>query len=145
MKHHRQDYDLFFESAAEFDEYLDRMARVTTWGDEMTLRAVSDAIGLTVYIAQSEEGRWILSYEPTNPPGSRTFQMYEGDGAPPLRAFLSYQAPVHYNSILPRDSRDTSEYQFLVDSVDCELVEQRVNIDELMRLEVCIPPPPPLR
>ena len=76
----------------------------------------------------------LLYCTPLHPTPTQLYSPNDAN-APPIRAFMSYQAPVHYNSILPNECMDTA-YQFLVDSVDCLLVEQRVSHDELMRLEV---------
>ncbi|KAJ9437674.1 OTU-like cysteine protease [Diplonema papillatum] len=132
MRSHRSDFDMYFTTTEEFEAYVNRMACTTTWGDELTLRAASDALGITIHIATSENGRWILSYEPLSDPSDVGFPINEGEA--PHHFFLSYQAPVHYNSIIPEEDTN-SHFLFLVDSIDCMLVEQRVHSDELHRLE----------
>ncbi|EFJ51144.1 hypothetical protein VOLCADRAFT_116495, partial [Volvox carteri f. nagariensis] len=73
----------------DFDQYVRQMERSGTWGDELTLRAVCDSFGLTVHVVTSEEDHWYLTYEPECRKLDREI-------------FLTYIAPIHYNSIKMR-------------------------------------------
>jgi len=52
----RDDFEGFLGQG--FDEYCDAMARPGTWGDEITLRALSDALGVVVHVITSEAKNW---------------------------------------------------------------------------------------
>ena len=55
VNHMRREADFFgamFE-AADFEAYLLDMKRSKTWGDELTLRAVADALGCAVHLVMS--------------------------------------------------------------------------------------------
>ena len=91
MRRRRVEYEVFFGSDA-FDEYAASMALARTWGDELTLRACSDAFQCVIHVVQSTAENWYLVYEP---------QTEEGDGRESRRRkrlFLTYVSPVHYNS-----------------------------------------------
>ena len=90
MRRRRGEYEVFFGDA--FDEYASSMASARTWGDELTLRACSDAFQCVIHVVQSTAENWYLVYEP---------QTEEGDGRESRRRkrlFLTYVSPVHYNS-----------------------------------------------
>ena len=62
VNHMRREADFFgamFE-AADFEAYLLDMKRSKTWGDELTLRAVADALGCVVHVVTSNEANWYL-------------------------------------------------------------------------------------
>eukprot|EP01063_Lacrimia_lanifica_P010265 TRINITY_DN16995_c0_g1_i1.p1 TRINITY_DN16995_c0_g1~~TRINITY_DN16995_c0_g1_i1.p1 ORF type:complete len:1183 (+),score=315.08 TRINITY_DN16995_c0_g1_i1:137-3685(+) len=130
MRRHSDSYSFYFEDDEEFAAYLDRMGRTTTWGDEITLRAASDALHVNICIAQSEAGRWILLYEPQLRAGEAPYSVAPAGTVP--CAFLSYQAPVHYNSILPEADGEAKRL-FISDLIDSMLVEQRAQCDEWFR------------
>ena len=71
--------------AGEFDAYLKKMGRARTWGDELTLRAICNAFGVTLHVATSQAGSWYLKYEPGQSKTARSI-------------FLAYISPVHYNA-----------------------------------------------
>ena len=48
------------------DAYLESMARDGTWGDELTLRALSDALGLVINVITSDFRNWYLQYLPSH-------------------------------------------------------------------------------
>ncbi|GLI69337.1 hypothetical protein VaNZ11_013923 [Volvox africanus] len=89
----------------DFDQYVRQMERSGTWGDELTLtwthptadphgapqRAMCDSFGLTVHVVTSEEDHWYLTYEPKIRKLDREI-------------FLTYIAPIHYNSIRRQSS-----------------------------------------
>ena len=74
----------------EFEPYVMDMANPKTWGDELTLRAVADALGCAVHVVTSNEANWYLQYTPT-------------DEKQPVQKhlFLTYVAPVHYDALAP--------------------------------------------
>ena len=43
------------------------MRRSKTWGNELTLRAVADALGCVVHVVTSNEANWYLQYVPSVP------------------------------------------------------------------------------
>ena len=117
---------------SSFEDYIMEMAQTTVWGDELTLRAASDALHISIHIATSEQGRWILSYEPDDSLGLSEFKM-QSPTQSSRHVFLSYQAPVHYNSIISAQDNNT-HFLFQIDNVDCMLVEQQLHCDELARM-----------
>ena len=73
----------------EFETYVEDMANPKTWGDELTLRAVADALGCAVHVVTSNEANWYLQYTPTDELPVRK------------HLFLTYVAPVHYDALAP--------------------------------------------
>ncbi|GFR45230.1 hypothetical protein Agub_g6628, partial [Astrephomene gubernaculifera] len=78
----------------DFDDYVQQMGRSGTWGDELTLRAVCDSYGIIVHVVTSDEGNWYLTYMPECRKLDREI-------------FLTYIAPIHYNSIKRQSSLKT--------------------------------------
>ncbi|KAK9826434.1 hypothetical protein WJX81_005249 [Elliptochloris bilobata] len=72
-----------------FQGYTAAMAREGTWGDELTLRAVSNAYGVIVNVVTSDQHNWFQRYKPEQVMA-------------PREVFLTYIAPVHYNGIRKR-------------------------------------------
>ena len=87
LAEHGATYSGFVGDEAEWWEYLGRMREPGEWGDELTLRAVSDAYGVVLHVITSERDYFNILYEPKV-------------ARPPNRhAFLAYVAPVHYSSV----------------------------------------------
>jgi len=80
-------YQVFFEEEHEFKTYLEGMTKNGVWGDELTLRAVADAIGVKIHVVTSQDENWYLQYEPASP------SMRE--------LYLAYISPIHYNTLEP--------------------------------------------
>eukprot|EP01012_Entosiphon_sulcatum_P035604 TRINITY_DN4520_c0_g1_i1.p1 TRINITY_DN4520_c0_g1~~TRINITY_DN4520_c0_g1_i1.p1 ORF type:complete len:1030 (-),score=134.80 TRINITY_DN4520_c0_g1_i1:236-3325(-) len=81
------DFLPYFDGERDLRSYLRDMSRNGTWGDEITLRAVSDCLRVAIHVILSTEGNWYLKYEPTPAePNARNL-------------FLAYLSPVHYNSV----------------------------------------------
>eukprot|EP00756_Hemistasia_phaeocysticola_P043967 Hpha_TRINITY_DN17550_c0_g1::TRINITY_DN17550_c0_g1_i1::g.92575::m.92575 len=114
----------------EFSDYLDHMSKLSTWGDELTIRAISDAAGITVHVITSDESNWYLRYDPSGEPSLKI----TGEGGKQVHVFLSYLAPVHYNSLTSQEDKE-SESLFIEDRADERLMEVRLVADELTRLE----------
>lgn len=88
MKKRPDEFSVFFE-AEEFDQYLRGMAEPRTWGDELTLRAITDALCVKIHVITTTEENWYLHYDPD-------------DGREPVRQlFLTYLSPIHYNTLRP--------------------------------------------
>lgn len=82
----REEFEIYFESSREFENWLREMKRDRTWGDELTLRAACDSFGVKIHVIQSTEKGWNLMYEPLEVKSKRV-------------AFISYVSPVHYDAI----------------------------------------------
>lgn len=85
------EYSFYVGDEGEWRAYLSKMALDRTWGDELTLRAASEAYGCAVHVVTTETANWLLHY---------------GDGAadhvPGRRdVFLAYVSPIHYNVVGP--------------------------------------------
>jgi hypothetical protein len=94
MKQHSDDFSFLFDGEAEFQRYLESMSQLGTWGDELTLRAASDALRCTIHVLTSEKDHFYICYRPAaSEVASRP---------PPLNIFLAYLSPIHYNSIVVR-------------------------------------------
>lgn len=85
MRDNPADFEAFL--GEELYGYIEGMAWDGTWGDELTLRALCDSLGVTINLVTSSEANWFLSYKPQT--ASR----------PGTEAFLAYLAPLHYNSL----------------------------------------------
>eukprot|EP00668_Euglena_longa_P043847 GGOE01058374.1.p1 GENE.GGOE01058374.1~~GGOE01058374.1.p1 ORF type:complete len:520 (-),score=124.11 GGOE01058374.1:313-1848(-) len=81
-------YMHFFQGAADFKNYVSRMAQDGTWGDDVTLRAICDRFGVVAHVITAAEMDWHVCFTPTR-------QCH------PVRRhiFLSLVYPVHYNSV----------------------------------------------
>ena len=92
VAHIRANEEVFapFFTGGEMVRYLAAMGRDRTWGDELTLRAVCDSFGVVLYIVQSTQENWLLTYEPEGRSSKRRSSK---------RLFLTYLSPVHYNAI----------------------------------------------
>eukprot|EP00667_Euglena_gracilis_P005741 EG_transcript_5783 len=80
-------YVAFFDGEKRFLHYLRRMKQIGTWGDEITLRALCDAFGVTIHVLTSTLDNWHLQYLPAGPKFTDR------------HIFISYLAPMHYNSL----------------------------------------------
>ena len=80
----RHVFELFL--GEDFKAWAKQMARDGTWGDELTLRAASEAYGIVVNVVTSDSENWFLRYIPEHTLVQR-------------EVFLSYIAPIHYNGI----------------------------------------------
>jgi hypothetical protein len=74
------------QSNRGFSDYLSRMSKGRTWGDELTLRALCNAFGAIVHVMTSQEGsRFYLTYIPDVKKVAK-------------QVFLAYISPAHYNT-----------------------------------------------
>ena len=74
---------------ADFDGFVQRMAKDGEWGDHVTLQAAADVYGVYVCLVTSYEGRGILRVEPSAAPAN------------PRTIWIAFWAEVHYSSIMP--------------------------------------------
>jgi len=83
------EYCTFF-GAESWQQYLETMEQLCTWGDELTLRAAADVFRVRIHLVTSTSENWYLTYQPCGglPHGAREL-------------FLTYLAPVHYNIVQP--------------------------------------------
>lgn len=93
MRQHAPEYEPFLGDAAAWAYYLKEMACFSTWGDELTLRAICDSYGFVFNVVTSEQHNWLMRYTP------QVLQKYDGS---PKEIFLTYIAPCHYNAIRRR-------------------------------------------
>mmetsp|Transcript_5468 Transcript_5468/g.15234 ORF Transcript_5468/g.15234 Transcript_5468/m.15234 type:complete len:342 (-) Transcript_5468:191-1216(-) len=68
-------------------DYCEEMAELGSWGDELTLRAAADCLGVTIHVLTSEPENWYMVYEPEEHHLEK-------------EVFLCYIAPIHYNSVI---------------------------------------------
>ena len=87
LAEHRATYSGFVGEENDWQKYLTRMLAPGTWGDELTLRAVSEAYGVAVHVVTSERDYFNIVYEPKEA------------RAPYRHAFLAYISPIHYSSV----------------------------------------------
>ena len=89
IEERKEDFQIYFEDTRAFKRWLVGMKRDRTWGDELTLRAAVDALGMRVHVVQSTAQNWYLLYEPEEQKTKRS-------------AFISYVSPVHYDALAER-------------------------------------------
>lgn len=85
---HADDYRFFVEG--DWDQYIADMEQLRTWGDEITLQAVADTFKVRIHLVTSSALNWYLVRQPSGDTPSWTREV-----------FLTYLAPVHYNTIEP--------------------------------------------
>lgn len=90
------EYGIYFLTDREFLSYVTAMEEPKTWGDEFTLRAAADAYGCSVHVLTSDSSNWHLCYE-----GESSASV--GPDTTKRKLFLTYIAPVHYNSVRRED------------------------------------------
>ena len=88
MATYSEEYSVYIGDENEWNLYLKSMVKSTTWGDELTLRAVCDCYGIVVHLITTEKENWHLEYNPKSQPK-----------IPIRHAFLAYISPVHYNTV----------------------------------------------
>ncbi|EFN56859.1 hypothetical protein CHLNCDRAFT_144480 [Chlorella variabilis] len=84
MQQRRQDFEAFL--GEDFGGYMRQMGRLGTWGDELTLRGICEALAVVVNVISSDRENWFLRYIP------RTTR-------PQHEIFVTYIAPLHYNAV----------------------------------------------
>lgn len=105
MREHADDFSCFCVDPGAFDRYLDQMLNgrrgKPIWGDELTLRAICNAVGCTIHVLTSQSGgsqtSWYLKYTPEQQKTSK-------------HVFLAYISPAHYNAfgLAPAESTNAS-------------------------------------
>ena len=92
MIERKAEFSCFFPGRA-FDRYLTKMARSREWGDELTLRAICNALGVAIHVITSTSENWYLKYTPDEQQTAK-------------QIFLGYVAPAHYNAFgLPPEEK----------------------------------------
>jgi hypothetical protein len=57
-------FAMLFETEREFVQYVEGMKMPGTWGDEITLRAAADALGVVVHVITSDTASWHKCFTP---------------------------------------------------------------------------------
>eukprot|EP01062_Namystynia_karyoxenos_P015668 TRINITY_DN15699_c0_g1_i1.p1 TRINITY_DN15699_c0_g1~~TRINITY_DN15699_c0_g1_i1.p1 ORF type:complete len:578 (+),score=152.27 TRINITY_DN15699_c0_g1_i1:92-1825(+) len=130
MRRHPQGFAEFV--GEDFASYVDRIGKMGTWGDELSLRALSDALDITIHVVTSDAAHWHLVYRPGGGPGGSVKPLLPIPGSPEV--FLAYISPVHYNSITPVEDEEATAL-YIEDKAEQELQKLRLVGDELARLE----------
>ena len=93
MREHADAFSCFCVEESAFEIYLNQMQNgrrgKPVWGDELTLRAICNALGCTIHVLTSQRGgsrtSWYLKYVPDKQKTTK-------------QVFLAYVSPVHYNA-----------------------------------------------
>ena len=100
MHSHSSSFSPYIGSETDWTTYMRGMARTKTWADELTLRALCDALGVTIHIITSTKDNWHLLYTPQQHLHQDNVQEESNYTSSHRRhAFLSYISPVHYNAV----------------------------------------------
>ena len=92
LRAHASEYSFYVGDESDWSHYLSVMCQDRTWGDELTLRAASEAFGSVVHVVTSEKENWLLQYgQPLDEPRQR-------------HLFLAYVSPIHYNVVAPLET-----------------------------------------
>jgi hypothetical protein len=104
------EYSIFFDGESQGQAWLDSMSKAGTWGDEVTLRAICDALNITIHVLTSEESHYYVKYTPaaaasSSGQGGGSSSSSEGSGTTAasssvMDVFLAYISPIHYNSVI---------------------------------------------
>eukprot|EP00698_Gefionella_okellyi_P007818 TRINITY_DN1910_c0_g1_i2.p1 TRINITY_DN1910_c0_g1~~TRINITY_DN1910_c0_g1_i2.p1 ORF type:complete len:319 (-),score=65.00 TRINITY_DN1910_c0_g1_i2:132-1088(-) len=93
ISEHKGFYAWFLENGENIDDYLARMAKAGEWGDQLTLQAIANRLGVAIHVISSKGQNFITLQEP--------------DGKPVRKElYLSYVNWVHYNSLFSQDKPD---------------------------------------
>eukprot|EP00698_Gefionella_okellyi_P007817 TRINITY_DN1910_c0_g1_i1.p1 TRINITY_DN1910_c0_g1~~TRINITY_DN1910_c0_g1_i1.p1 ORF type:complete len:321 (-),score=54.69 TRINITY_DN1910_c0_g1_i1:20-982(-) len=93
ISEHKDFYACFLENGENIDDYLARMAKAGEWGDQLTLQAIANRLGVAIHVISSKGQNFITLQEP--------------DGKPVRKElYLSYVNWVHYNSLFSQDKPD---------------------------------------
>jgi hypothetical protein len=57
-------FSIFFETGHQFESYRTKMKRDRVWGDEITLRAISDIYQTRIHLLTSDKGAFYHVYQP---------------------------------------------------------------------------------
>jgi hypothetical protein len=90
VSHRKENPDTFsvFFEPDEWQRDLQTMSEPKTWGDELTLRAVCDALCVKIHVVTTTDENWYLHYDPSC--------------EPVRQLFLTYVSPIHYNTMRPK-------------------------------------------
>eukprot|EP01065_Artemidia_motanka_P009912 TRINITY_DN15145_c1_g2_i1.p1 TRINITY_DN15145_c1_g2~~TRINITY_DN15145_c1_g2_i1.p1 ORF type:complete len:369 (+),score=97.46 TRINITY_DN15145_c1_g2_i1:55-1107(+) len=92
MSANRADFEPFLPEKETWARFLAKAARPGTWGCNLTLAAMVNAVGVTVHILNDHDsGDW--AYNCHEPQQDRKHD-------PPRHAFLAYETPVHYDALV---------------------------------------------
>lgn len=83
MNRHRRRFEPYL--GPDFDRYLADMSKIGTWGDELTLRASSEAFNCMITVITCDRTNWYVRYIP--------------EGALQGEVFLAFHNPCHYNAL----------------------------------------------
>mmetsp|Transcript_35907 Transcript_35907/g.94423 ORF Transcript_35907/g.94423 Transcript_35907/m.94423 type:complete len:703 (+) Transcript_35907:89-2197(+) len=97
LRSHSADFQFYVGGDVDWQQYLAKMALDRTWGDELTLRAASEAYRCQVHVVTTEKQNWLLHYGQDPALDGRTAQA----GLASRHVFLAYVSPIHYNVIGP--------------------------------------------
>ena len=101
LRENREQYALnYFEGNYHFDSYCHATSFLGYWGDEIALKALADRFLVVVYVLLSTPGNCYLRYSPDED----AMQTWGARRENLKIIFLSYLAPIHYNSLTCVDS-----------------------------------------
>ncbi len=84
-------YSLWFQDGETgFNNFCNEMSENSTWGTELTLKALVDSLGITLHIMQSTKENYYLIYRPDEIEGPYCEH----------HVFVTYIEPIHYNAII---------------------------------------------
>ena len=109
----RDEFKVYFDGDRAFERYLRDMRRDRSWGDELVIKALSDALDVNVHLVSSEESHYYIVY--ADPKRTR-------------HVFLSYLSPVHY------DVLELPEAHFLEAGLSQKAPLARIGRDAFVRL-----------
>ena len=81
----------FFDSMDKLEQYIDKMSRDATWGDDLTLRCVAEKFQVEVHVLTNEGENFYKHFKPT-------FSQETKDVSH-RHLFLSHVPPMHYQPI----------------------------------------------
>ena len=117
-------YSFYVGGEREWGRYLDKMSQSRTWGDELTLKAASEAFRCKIHVVTTEQENWILHYNGEDEDAGATATgmaeaaaaataaatataeagRVEKDSLAARHLFLCYVSPIHYNVLSLRSN-----------------------------------------
>ena len=92
-------YRVYFETKAEWEEYINKMSMAGGWGDAICLRAAAAVYNAYIHVLSSETENYYIVFRPPEASSVKEEEEHNRYSSSSLHLFLAYISPIHYNSL----------------------------------------------